>query len=159
MLIRLLYPAKMNWFCKTFEELSSEELYQIIRLRVDVFVVEQECAYHELDNKDQIAFHLFAVSDDTGDTIAAYSRIFKEGDYHNEAAIGRIVVHPNFRNQKLGYQLVAKSLAFIERTFQSSRIKISAQSHLKRFYESFGFKQIGDDYLEDGIQHIDMLKC
>ena len=148
----------MKWYCKTFQELSLSEFYQILQLRIDVFVVEQNCVYHELDGKDQKAYHLFACDEDSDSKIVAYSRIFNAGDYYKEAAFGRVVVAPDYRDQKLGYQLIQKSIAFIDNKLKSSAIKISAQTYLKKFYESFGFKQINVPYLDDGIPHIDMLK-
>lgn len=148
----------MKWFCKTFQELTLNEFHQILKLRIDVFVVEQNCAYHELDGKDPIALHLFSFAEDQPDKVIAYSRIFKPGDYYQEAAFGRVVIDANYRNRKLGYLLVKKTIGFIENKLNTSSIKISAQTHLKKFYESFSFRQISDEYLEDGIPHIDMQK-
>lgn len=154
--MRLL--VKMKWFCKTFQELSLNEFHQILRLRIDVFVVEQNCAYHELDGKDEKAYHLFACDENCNNKLVAYSRIFNIGAYYNEAAFGRVVVDPSYRDRKLGYELVKRSIVFIEDEFNTSTVKISAQTYLNKFYESFGFKQIDSAYLEDGIPHIDMLK-
>ena len=148
----------MQWYCKGFHELSLEEFYQILKLRIDVFVVEQKCPYKELDTKDKKALHLFAVTNDNPDKVIAYSRIFKPNDYYKEAAFGRVVIHPEFRNQKLGYKLVENTLKNIHKKFQTTEIKISAQTYLKTFYESFDFKRISEEYLDDGIPHIDMLK-
>ncbi len=148
----------MQWVCKSFKELTLTEFHHILKLRIDVFVVEQYCAYHELDGKDQKAFHLFAFAEDDPERIIAYSRIFKPGDYYHEASFGRVVIHSDYRNQKIGYRLIVKTIAFISNTFDSPPIKISAQTYLRKFYTSFGFKQISDEYLEDGIPHIDMLR-
>lgn len=147
----------MSWGCKTFNELTLDEFYQILKLRIDVFVVEQKCIYHELDGKDKKAHHLFTYNADKS-KIIAYSRIFEPGVYFEEAAFGRVVVHPAYRNKNLGRLLIKKSLTFIETEFAASHVKISAQTHLKKLYESFDFEQISDPYLDDGIPHIDMLK-
>ncbi len=146
----------MQWVCKKFNELTLEEFHNILKLRIDVFVVEQECAYYELDNKDKKAFHLFAFEKDNPTQIIAYCRIFKSGDYYKEAAFGRVVVHTNYRSKKLGYQLIEKAIKFITTELHSKTIKIIAQTYLKKFYESFGFQQQNEEYLEDGIPHIDM---
>ncbi len=148
----------MQFFLKTFNQLTLNEFHAILQLRINVFVVEQNCPYEELDNKDQIAFHLFAYAEDNSNTVIAYTRIFKPGDYYKEAALGRVVVHPDFRKQQLGYTLIEKTIAVIEEKLQTSIIKIGAQTHLKRFYSSFGFRQIGEDYIEDGIPHIYMIR-
>ena len=147
----------MQSVCKTFDELTLDEFYQIIALRIDVFVVEQNCVYHELDGKDQRAYHLF-IKDPETEKIIAYTRIFKPGDYFTEAAFGRVVVHPKYRKKHIGQLLIEKVIDFIETQLKSKTIKISAQTYLKNWYESFGFQQSSDPYLDDGIPHIDMLK-
>ena len=147
----------MQSVCKTFDELTLEEFYEITTLRIDVFVVEQNCVYRELDGKDQKAHHLFIREPKTQEIIA-YTRIFKPGIYYDEAAFGRVLVHPNFRKRNIGRYLINEVIDFINKNFSSNSIKISAQTYLKNWYESFGFKQISDSYLDDGIPHIDMLK-
>lgn len=147
----------MKFHLKTFEELTLNEFHEILQLRINVFVVEQNCPYEELDNKDKKALHFFAFAEDNPNTIVAYTRIFKPGDYYVEAALGRVVVHPDYRNKQLGYELIDKTIQAVEDNFNSSTIKIGAQTHLKKFYESFGFKQVGDEYIEDGIPHIYMV--
>lgn len=144
----------MQWFLKTFTELNLDEFYSILKLRIDIFVVEQNCPYSELDNKDQIAYHFFCKDNNE---VIAYTRIFKPGNYYSEAAFGRVVVHPNYRNKSLGRQLIGKTIEEIRRLFGIIPIKIGGQLYLKKFYESFGFQQIGDEYLEDGIPHIYMI--
>ena len=146
----------MQWILKTFNELTLDEFHNILQLRIDVFVVEQNCAYNELDNKDKIAFHFFCK--DKKDVIIGYTRIFKPGDYYKEAAFGRVVVHPAFRNQKLGFLLVEKTMLEIKKLFNTTSIKIGAQTYLEKFYKSVGFQQIGEPYIEDGIPHIHMIK-
>jgi ElaA protein len=138
---------------KKFNELSINELYDILRLRAEVFVVEQDCVYQDVDAKDQKALHLF-ISDN--DNIVAYTRMFDKGDYFDEASIGRVVVQENYRDKKLGHILMKDSIKAINIHYKTSKITISAQKHLKRFYESHGFYQEGDEYLEDGIPHIKM---
>ena len=140
---------------KRFNELSTHELYVILQLRSEVFVVEQDCVYQDLDNKDQDAFHVLGVLDNE---IVAYARIFKPGDYFLESSIGRIVVKKEFRKFQYGYKLVENSIQFIENNLQQNTILISAQSYLTKFYNSLGFTQVGEEYLEDGIPHIKMLK-
>ena len=140
---------------KKFNELSITELYDILQLRSEVFVVEQDCVYQDIDNKDQKALHLF-ISDD--DKIVAYTRMFNKGDYFEQASIGRVVVQENYRIKKLGHQLMKESVEAIKTHYNTSQITLSAQKHLKRFYESHGFQQEGKEYLEDGIPHIKMIK-
>lgn len=144
----------MQWFLKTFDELSLNEFYSILKLRIDIFVVEQNCPYYELDNKDKIAYHFFCKENDE---VIAYTRIFKPGEYYQEAAFGRVAVHCDFRKQKLGKQLIIKTIEETYKLFSKTPIKIGGQTYLKRFYESFGFKQVGTEYLEDGIPHIYMI--
>ncbi|MDG1422204.1 MAG: GNAT family N-acetyltransferase [Flavobacteriaceae bacterium] len=140
---------------KRFNELSTHELYVILQLRSEVFVVEQDCVYQDLDNKDQDAYHVLGVLDNE---IVAYARIFKPGDYFLESSIGRIVVKKEFRKFQYGYKLVENSIQFIENNLQQNTILISAQSYLTKFYNSLGFIRVGEEYLEDGIPHLKMLK-
>ena len=140
---------------KTFSELTKEELYQILQLRSEVFVVEQECVYQDIDYKDQKAIHVLGVKNNR---IIAYTRVFKPGDYFNEASIGRVVVAEKERKFKYGYSIMKSSIEAISTYFNETTIKISAQTYLRKFYNSLGFSQIGDGYLEDGIPHIAMLK-
>ncbi|MDG5786068.1 GNAT family N-acetyltransferase [Evansella sp. AB-P1] len=144
----------MSWKIKTFEELSKRELYTIMKERVNVFIVEQDCPYPELDNKDEFAFHLFHERDGE---IIAYSRIFKGGDYYEEASFGRVIVKMEYRKEGLGRDLLERAIAFIHDELKERSIKIQAQDYLRNFYGSFGFKPITDVYLEDGIPHLDML--
>ena len=145
----------MIFTIKKFNELSTHELYTVLQLRAEVFVVEQDCVYQDLDNKDLDAYHVLGVLDTK---IVAYARIFKPGDYFLESSIGRIVVKKEFRKFQYGYQLVQNSIQFIENNLQQNTILISAQSYLTKFYNSLGFTQVGEEYLEDGIPHIKMLK-
>lgn len=144
----------MKWVLKTFNELTIEEFHDILQLRINVFVVEQDCPYPELDNLDKKAFHFFGLTDEN--KVVAYTRIFKPGDYYQQAAIGRVVVHQNHRKDGLGYELMNNSIRQVKDLFDTTEIKIGAQTYLKRFYESLGFRKIGTDYIEDGIPHIYM---
>lgn len=139
---------------KSFDQLSTTELYNILQLRSEIFVVEQDCVYQDLDYKDQIAMHLFFIKDEE---IVAYTRLFKPGDYFNEASIGRVIVRENYRKDGLGHVLMKESIKTIEEHFKTQKIKIGAQTYLKKFYTSHGFNQIGEGYLEDGIPHIHMI--
>lgn len=145
----------MRWILKKFQDLTVDEFHDILQLRINVFIVEQNCPYPELDDKDKIAFHLFGINKEN--KMIAYTRIFKPGDYYKEAAFGRVVVHQDYRNQKMGFQLVEQTIIEIHKLFGNTNIKIGAQTYLNNFYQSFGFHQVGDDYIEDGIPHIHML--
>ena len=140
---------------KSFNELTTLELYSILQLRSEVFVVEQDCVYQDIDFKDQKALHIIGFKNDK---IIAYTRIFKPGDYFKNASIGRVVVDINERKFGYGHIIIKKSIQAIKENFNESIIKISAQLYLKKFYESHEFIQVGDGYLEDGIPHIGMIK-
>jgi len=140
---------------KTYTELTKEELYKILQLRSQVFVVEQNCVYQDIDFKDQKAIHILGFKNNK---IIAYTRVFKSGDYFNEASIGRVVVAEKERKYKYGYAIMEASIKAISIYFNETIIKISAQTYLIKFYNSLGFNQIGDVYLEDGIPHIKMIK-
>ena len=140
---------------KTFSELTTKELYQILQLRSEVFVVEQNCVYQDIDGKDKKAIHIIGV---VQNKIVAYTRCFKPGDYFKEASIGRVVVKKNERKLKRGNQIMIHSIKIIEKLFQTKTIIISAQSHLISFYNNLGFYSVGNEYLEDGIPHIEMIK-
>lgn len=145
----------MNFIIKSFSELTTSELYQILQLRSEVFVVEQDCVYQDIDFKDQKALHILGFKNDT---IIAYTRIFKPGYYFENASIGRVVVKESERKFGYGHELMKVSIKAIETEFKVTEITISAQLYLKKFYESHGFIQIGETYLEDGIPHIRMDK-
>jgi ElaA protein len=140
---------------KTFSELSTLQLYAILQLRSEVFVVEQDCVYQDIDDKDQKALHVIGIKNDK---VVAYTRIFKPGDYFSKASIGRVVVAKNERSHGFGFQIMEDSIKTIKNVLKQSSIKISAQTYLKDFYLSLGFQQVGDTYLEDGIPHIAMIK-
>ena len=145
----------LDIYVKTFNQLSLDELYYLFQLRSQVFVVEQDCVYQDIDAMDKKALHVIGKKDNT---IIAYSRIFKPGYYFKEASIGRVVVAENFRHLKYGHQLMVASIEAVEASFSSKKIKISAQKYLENFYNNLGFITSGEPYLEDGIPHIAMIK-
>jgi len=145
----------VNYTVKKFQELSSIEIYEMLRLRSEVFVVEQNCVYQDVDNKDQKAFHVLGFKENK---LIAYARIFDTGDYFDLPSIGRIVVQEKERQFKYGHELVATSIQYVLDHFKQKNILISAQTYLTKFYNSHGFQQQGEEYLEDGIPHIKMLR-
>lgn len=138
---------------KLFSELTIAELYGILNLRSEVFVVEQNCIYQDVDFKDQKAFHIIGR---INNEIVAYSRFFDKGIYFEEASIGRVVVAPGFRKLKLGHQLMEYSISSLKKILGAQKIKISAQAHLEKFYKVHGFIAVGESYLEDDILHTAM---
>jgi len=140
---------------KTFKELTTKELYQVLQLRSEVFVVEQNCIYQDIDGKDQTALHVLGYMEDK---LVAYTRMFKPGDYFEHASIGRVVVRAHERKFKYGYTIMEASIEAVKTYYNTTTIKISAQTYLKRFYNNLGFKEIGEEYLEDDIPHIAMIK-
>ncbi|HNP32037.1 MAG TPA: GNAT family N-acetyltransferase [Flavobacterium sp.] len=143
----------LEWKIRRFEALTANELYDLLQLRSEVFVVEQNCPYQDVDGKDQKALHL--IGEDNGQTVA-YARLFKPKDYFEEASIGRVVVKPTYRDKKLGHILMREAIYFIKSQFNETKITISAQLYLKKFYESHDFIQTSEPYLEDDIPHIEM---
>jgi len=147
---------KPKFKIKRFNELSLDELYQLLKLRSEVFVVEQNCVYQDIDGKDEKALHVLGTYD--GD-IVAYSRLFSPGYYFDNASIGRVVVAGEHRDKKWGHDLLIASVDGVKSEFNTAAITISAQLYLKKFYESHGFVKQGEEYLEDGIPHIRMDKA
>lgn len=145
----------IKWSLKKFDDLSPLELYSILQLRNDVFVVEQNCVFQDADNKDQASYHLMGWKDKK---LIAYSRIIPSGIAYDLPSIGRVVTSPLARGNGTGKMLMEESLAAVEKIFGNVAIKLGAQLYLKKFYESFGFNQSGPIYLEDGIQHIEMTR-
>jgi ElaA protein len=144
----------INWVCATFGELTPEELYKILRLRSEVFVVEQQCIFLDMDDKDYYCHHL---SGWQGDQLLGYSRIVPSGISYTEFSIGRIVSSPAARGKGVGRELVQQSIRTLYHLYGRKDIRIGAQYHLREFYSSFGFVQKGDIYPEDGIDHVEML--
>ncbi|MCF8272942.1 MAG: GNAT family N-acetyltransferase [Flavobacteriaceae bacterium] len=140
---------------KSFSELSTQELYDLLQLRSEVFVVEQNCVYQDIDKKDQKALHVLGIKNNQ---LIAYTRLFKPGDYFDYASIGRVVVAKSQRQYQYGYDIMKASIEAIKNHFKENVIKISAQAYLKGFYNNLGFNEIGEEYLEDDIPHIAMIK-
>jgi ElaA protein len=141
----------MNSVIKKFSKLSTEEIYNILKLRSEVFVVEQNCVYQDIDEKDQNATHLFI---EKNNEIIAYTRIFKKGDYYEEnPSIGRVVVSKKERGKNLGKEIMLNSIEFIKKELEGRKIELSAQKYLDKFYKDLDFYSEGEDYLEDGIPH------
>ncbi len=145
----------MKWILKPFVDLTSRELYAILQLRSEVFIVEQNCPYQDCDNKDLNAFHLMGIQEGR---LLAYSRLLAPGISYSESSIGRVVTSPSVRKTGIGKKLMTESIVQIRNIFKTDSIRIGAQLYLKKFYESFGFTQDGDTYLEDNIPHIHMLR-
>lgn len=144
----------MEWKIKTFNELSNDELYEIIKLRSEVFIIEQQCIYEEYDGKDKKAYHLFGEKDGE---ILVYLRILEKGVSFNEISIGRVLVNKKYRNKGLAKEMMSCAIEFIEDTLNEKIIRISAQEYLLEFYSSLGFVKVSQVYLEDGIPHMEML--
>ena len=144
----------ISWSIKSFDELNKNELYDLLKLRSEVFVVEQNCVYQDIDDKDIKGTHFFA--HDGSDQIA-YLRVMELGVFYpNHISIGRVVVKQTHRNKKLGNEILVKAIDFCKKKFPNTPIKISAQTHSKAFYNQLGFEFKGEAYLEDGIPHCAM---
>ena len=135
--------------------MTKEELYDLLQLRSEVFVVEQDCVYQDIDGKDQKSIHVLGY---LNDSLKAYTRVFKAGDYFDNPSIGRVVVKEDSRHLGLGKEIMLASIKEIERAFGKQTIELSAQTYLKKFYNNLGFKEVGEGYLEDGIPHIRMVR-
>lgn len=146
----------LTWTVKCFKDLTANELYAILQLRSRVFVVEQQCIFLDMDNLDQPAYHLMGWQ---ADNLVAYTRLLDKGTAYPEyPSIGRVVSSHEVRGSGAGRLLMQESIRQLEKLFGSQAIKIGAQFYLKSFYESFGFQQSGNLYLEDGIEHIPMIR-
>ncbi len=147
----------LNFTCKAFDSLSLAELYELMALRQQVFVVEQDCPYLDADGLDQQSWHLMGY--EPGGPMLAYARLLPEGlAYSDYTSIGRVVTHTSSRSKGYGKQLMHRAIDEIIERFGATPIKISAQCYLIKFYESFGFQAVGEGYMEDGIPHIAMLR-
>lgn len=147
--------SSIVWKIKPFSKLSTEELYQILKIRQEVFIVEQTCYYLDADGYDQQAVHIWAEKEGE---VLAYSRVFEPGIKYTEASIGRVLTNPNYRKNNLGKILIRFSINTIEARFRTQSIRISAQDYLLRFYSEFGFQDTGKKYLEDDIPHTEMVR-
>lgn len=144
----------ITWKRKTFDELTPHELYAILQLRNEVFVVEQQCIFQDADGRDPFCFHIMGLE---GDTLVAYTRLVPPGIAWAEPAIGRVATAPKARNRGLGRQVMEYSVDQCHTLFGPLPIRIGAQCYLEKFYTSLGFRPDGEIYLEDGIQHIEMI--
>lgn len=148
-----------QWEWKAFAELTLEELYAVLALRSEVFVVEQRSIYQDADGRDAACHHLLGMSHEGGRPfLAAYLRVLPPGLKYAEPSLGRVVVSPRARRQGLGRELTARGIAFIEEKYPGRRICISAQHYLLEFYEGFGFRAESNVYDEDGIPHVEMVR-
>lgn len=147
------------WTCKQFNALTADELYALLRLRSEVFVVEQNCVFLDMDNKDQVSHHLMGWQQEEGseNKLVGYARIVPAGISYVESSIGRIVTSPAARGLGIGKDLLIQCIQTLYTLHGKQVIRIGAQYYLRDFYESFGFKKASDIYLEDGIEHIEML--
>ena len=143
----------MRWVLKKFQELTPDELYALLRLRAEVFVVEQTCAFQDLDNKDQPSYHLLGYLQDE---LVAYTRLVPPGISYTAASIGRVVTSPAHRKKGFGKLLMQESIKVCDQLFGKNTVMIGAQCYLIEFYSSLGFVPSGEVYLEDGIEHIEM---
>ncbi len=141
--------------CKPFASLSPHELYAIMQLRNEVFVVEQNCVYQDADNKDPYCHHLMIWD---GQKLVAYSRLLPKGLAYEQMSIGRVISSPAYRGTGAGKLLITKAMEACHQLFGEGAIRIGAQLYLKKFYESFGFVQTSEIYLEDNIEHIEMIR-
>ncbi len=146
---------KIEYFFKRFDELTTKELYEILKLRQDIFVVEQNCPYLDCDDKDYQAWHLWATIENH---YSAYTRILPKGiSYDDYSSIGRVATNKVNRNTGLGYKIMEKTLTKMKSLFPNDTIKISSQVYIMPFYAKFGFVEVGEEYLEDDIPHHAMI--
>ncbi|PHI21056.1 GNAT family N-acetyltransferase [Lewinellaceae bacterium SD302] len=146
----------IDWTTKSFQQLTVAELYELLALRAEVFVVEQDCVYQDLDGKDQESLHLLGY--ENGQLIA-YARILDKGlSYPDYASIGRVVTSPAARGRAIGYELMREADHSLVANYGAQSVKISAQAHLQGFYGKLGYVGVGEEYLEDGIPHRAMVK-
>lgn len=146
---------QIQWVLKKFEELTPYQLYAILQLRNEVFVVEQNCVFQDADDKDQNSYHLMGFYNNK---LVAYTRLVPAGEIYEQPSIGRVVTSPSARGTGLGKDLMIRSIETAYTLFGKQPLKIGAQLYLKKFYNSLGFEQVSDVYLEDGIEHIYMIK-
>jgi len=147
---------EVTWETKHFKNLSVDEYYEILHLRTAIFVVEQDCPYQEVDEKDRKSYHLFG-RDKTGEVIAT-SRILPQGVSYDEISIGRVALKKSARGKGIADQMMKATFDFVENEFGAEPIRISAQEYLLNFYGKHGFKQVGEGYLEDNIPHVEMIR-
>ncbi len=151
--VSLSVMSELQWKCTGFNELSPHQLYSILRLRMDVFVMEQDCAYQDMDNCDQDALHVTAMQDAE---LLCYARLLPPGVKYQTVSIGRVITQKSIRRDGFGKRLMSKSLEYCQQYWPGETITISAQQHLEKFYCELGFVTESEPYLEDGIPHIQM---
>lgn len=152
-------PSQPRWQWSRLERLSPRDVYELLSLRERVFIVEQNCIYQDADGRDIDAWHLLGWrSGKGGESLIAYARVFEPGARYEEMSIGRIVTAPGVRGTGLGRMVVDRAMRFCDEMHPGQPIRIAAQRRLEKFYLEFGFVAEGEPYLEDGIEHIDMLK-
>jgi ElaA protein len=145
--------SELSWHWRAFADLTVHQLYQILRLRQQVFVVEQHCCYDDIDNCDHNSMVV-----DGADQLLAYSRVFAPGVRYEQASIGRVIIAQTARGTGLGHRLMERSIAYCEQHFDGASILIDGQSHLTGFYQQHGFHVVGDERLVDGIPHVQMVR-
>ena len=150
-------PLTVEWITKTFDQLTVDELYDVLQLRQSVFVVEQKCWYLDADGLDKQSLHLLGRL--PSGQLACYLRIVPPGHRFNEPSIGRVVVDNNLRRHRIGTSLMTRGVELVEERYPTFGIFLSAQKYLEYFYRSFGFTSTGHEYLEDGIPHVDMYRA
>jgi ElaA protein len=151
--------AAIQWHWLRYDALTREQLYAVLRLRSEVFVVEQNCVFLDMDGLDDQAMHLLGIPEgETAQGLAAYVRCFPAGVTFAEASIGRVVTRRQARGGGMGHRLMAQAIRSLEREWGAQTIRIGAQAHLKSFYEQHGFVDVGMPYIEDGIPHLEMVR-
>lgn len=145
---------KIKWSAKAFKDLSVDEYFEIIYLRTEIFVVEQDCPYQEVDEKDRQSFHLFGRTENG--KLIAVTRVLPKGVSYKEISIGRVALKKDYRGKGIADELMLETFKFIESEFGKQVIRISAQEYLLNYYSKHGFNQVGEGYLEDNIPHIEM---
>ena len=148
----------LQWDVKSFQELSVSQFFDVLQLRINVFVVEQQCAYPELDEHDRHAETRHLSGRDESRQLIAYARILPAGLSFPEVSLGRFVVRKDARGQGIGHQLLSVALKEIQSSWPGHAIQISAQDYLEKFYGQYGFARVSDVYLEDGIRHVEMVR-
>lgn len=150
----------LRWRCLPFADLGAVDLYSVLQLRSAVFVVEQACVFQDMDGRDPVCLHLLGAAPEAGEAIdlLAYARLVPAGMAFPEASIGRVATAAQVRGTRSGHALMAEAIAQVQRQWRPQPIRIGAQAHLQAFYRQHGFEPDGDLYLEDGIEHIEMLR-
>lgn len=145
----------VTWRAAAFHELDAREVHDLLRLRQDVFIVEQNCAFAEIDGRDPLAVHLLGFADGV---LVACARVFPPGVVARETSIGRVLTARSVRGIGLGRRLMGEALELAARIAPRAAVRVAAQAHLEAFYASLGFRTAGEPYLEDGIRHLDMVR-